>query len=234
MTSTGALEEDLRHAETYEDYLDSFLTETDRLHLPDEKLARQLVEIGCLKGTVLSREEFYSKAEALDEQQRSEKRGPGPRVVLPAFVACPATSSVLLRQVAAREELIRCGSLSTIIFIRHMNAKGLEISAYIDLADRLKAPDFPDILAGKKKLLPRASDLSYYNWATKVLLSRDSADFLVVAGEGSGMLFRHRRDRKLINPNPGGPPGDNTKRTEVETEELLHLVFYDHTCRKKS
>lgn len=35
MVSAVSLEEELRHAETYEDYLDSFITETDRTYLQD-------------------------------------------------------------------------------------------------------------------------------------------------------------------------------------------------------
>ncbi|CDJ47375.1 hypothetical protein, conserved [Eimeria brunetti] len=72
MGGPESLAEELRHVETYEDYLDSFLTENDRMYISDERLARDLVEIGCLKGSVLSREAFYQKAEALDRQQQQQ------------------------------------------------------------------------------------------------------------------------------------------------------------------
>lgn len=47
----------------------------------------------------------------------------------------------------------------TIIFIRDKNARGQEISGYIDYAYRLKAEDFEPYFGGRKRLLPRPSDL---------------------------------------------------------------------------
>jgi hypothetical protein len=47
----------------------------------------------------------------------------------------------------------------TIVFIRDKNARGQEISGYIDYAYRLKAEDFEPYFAGRKRLLPRPSDL---------------------------------------------------------------------------
>lgn len=51
--------------------------------------------------------------------------------------------------------------LQTIIFIRDKNARGQEISGYIDYAHRMKTEDFEPYFAGKKRLLPRPSDLRY-------------------------------------------------------------------------
>lgn len=47
----------------------------------------------------------------------------------------------------------------SIIFIRDKNARDQEISGYIDYAHRLKTEDFEPYFSGKKKLLPRPSDL---------------------------------------------------------------------------
>lgn len=47
----------------------------------------------------------------------------------------------------------------TLIFIRDKNSRGQEISGYIDYAHRLKTEDFEPYFAGKKRLLPRPSDL---------------------------------------------------------------------------
>lgn len=47
------------------------------------------------------------------------------------------------------------------IFIRDFNARGQEISGYIDYAHRLKTEDFEPYFAERKKLLPRPSDLRY-------------------------------------------------------------------------
>ena len=47
-----------------------------------------------------------------------------------------------MQAIANREELVRTGKLTTIIFIRDFNSKNQEISGYIDLAQRLRAEDF--------------------------------------------------------------------------------------------
>ena len=49
--------------------------------------------------------------------------------------------------------------LQTIIFIRDKNPRGQEISGYIDYAHRLKTEDFEPYFSGKKRLIPRPSDL---------------------------------------------------------------------------
>ncbi|KAF7252869.1 hypothetical protein EYD10_01811 [Varanus komodoensis] len=47
----------------------------------------------------------------------------------------------------------------SIIFIRDRNARGQEVSAYIDYAHRLKVDEFDVYFSGKKKLFPRRTDL---------------------------------------------------------------------------
>lgn len=55
----------------------------------------------------------------------------------------------------------------------------------------------------------------------------------VIADSVQGILFKNKRDRKLINVNPDEPPGDNTTRTELVTHEYVQVVFYDHTTRRR-
>ena len=57
--------------------------------------------------------------------------------------------------------------MTSIIFVRTTNAKGQQVSAYIDYAHRLKTEDFGPYFAGEKKLMPKPTDLSYYNWETQ-------------------------------------------------------------------
>lgn len=78
-----------------------------------------------------------------------------------------------LQALADREEMVRNGKLTSIIFIRDKNAKGQEVSGYIDFAHRLKIEDFTPYFAKKKKLIPRPADLSYYNWETQTSDARD-------------------------------------------------------------
>lgn len=49
----------------------------------------------------------------------------------------------------------------TIIFIRDQNNRNQEVSGYIDYAHRLKVEDFDIYFSGKKKLMPKPSDLRF-------------------------------------------------------------------------
>lgn len=124
--------------------------------------------------------------------------------------------------------------MTTIIFIRdNINCKS-EISGYIDLAHRLKTEDFRFYFEGKKTLLPKPSDLSYYNWETQNCTLNESPNFRVDANSEAGLLFRNKRDRKVINVDPSQKtPGDSTKRVEIPTEEYTQVVFFDHITRRK-
>ncbi len=111
-------------------------------------------------------------------------------------------SCKFLQELAKREEQVLNGKLLTIIFVR-VETKNTEISGYIDYSHRLKTDDFKEYFEGKKKLLPKTSDLSYYNWRTGMCVSNDSPNFKVDANSGSqGLLFRNKRDRKVINVDP--------------------------------
>lgn len=56
-----------------------------------------------------------------------------------------------------------------------------------------------DIFNGKKELIPRQSDLSYYNWTLQRVYSSDSTFFRVDAGPNERLSFRNNTDRKIIN-----------------------------------
>lgn len=108
------------------------------------------------------------------------------------------------------------------------------MSGYIDFAARLKQEDFEPYFDGKRKLLPRPSDLSYYNWESQTSTSNSSANFQVITDNETGLLFKNKRDRKVINVDPKANPGDNSTRTEIRTSEYLQVVIYDHMTRRKS
>lgn len=89
------------------------------------------------------------------------------------------------------------------IQLKELNEEGIEISGYIDLAHRLRTEDFTQYFKGQKLLLPKNTDLSYYNWNTGVCVYTDSPNFKVDASNGAkGLLFRNKRDRKVINVEP--------------------------------
>ncbi|ESO98037.1 hypothetical protein LOTGIDRAFT_151687 [Lottia gigantea] len=216
---------------TYEDFLDSQITSLDLYYLEDEELARQLVELGYRgSGEVLKREEFEARkqaAEASRLSKRSQQKtlASSGKELKDPFYKC----------LAQREEANRSGKMTTIVFIRDKNARGQEISGYIDFAHRLKTEDFEPYFSGRKRLLPRPSDLSFYNWETQTSTSNPTPNYQVIAENASGLLFKNKRDRKIINVDPKAPsPGDNSTRTVLETPKYIQIVIYDHITRRKT
>ena len=78
--------------------------------------------------------------------------------------------------------------------------------------------------------------MSYYSWEGQQICYNDSPNFKVDANSEAGLLFRNRRDRKVINVNPYQPEEEQTvcKRTEIECEEYTQVVFFDHETRRKN
>lgn len=92
--------------------------------------------------------------------------------------------------------------LKSIIYIRDRNSKGQEISGYIDYAHRLKTEEFEQYFTGKKKLIPKPSDLSFYNWENQMVATNNTPNYQVIAENSKGLLFKNKRDRKIINVDP--------------------------------
>merc|ERR1712137_107229 len=207
------------------------ITAQDRFYLEEDELARQLVEIGCRKGEVLSREEFAARREAAENAKKARLQN-APKVL--ASAQKDLTDFPFLRHLACREELVRNGKLSTIIFIRDRNAKGQETSGYIDYGHRLKIENFEPYFERKKRLLPRPSDLSFYNWDTQHSTSNESPNFQIIPDYEKGLLFKNKRDRKVIYVDPKSEAGDNSMRLDMKTPEYIQVVIFDHLTRKKS
>jgi hypothetical protein len=238
MDSKGGMGYQRSHEEfaTFDDYLDSQIGEKDLLYLEDEELARQLVELGYRgSGEAMKREEFVAKKrEAEESKNREIARKPKE---LYSSVLTDYSHDTLLLALAEREEAVRNGKLTSIIFIRVKHPKsGYETSGYIDYAARLRQEDFTHYFLSKKLLLPRQSDLSYYNWETQTSTSNPTSNFQVIANDEAGLLFKNKRDRKIINVDPKAPSGDNSTRTEIDVldTEYLQVVIFDHTTRRKS
>lgn len=57
----------------------------------------------------------------------------------------------------------------------------------------------------------------------------------VIADNEAGLLFKNKRDRKVINVDPRAKPGDNSTRTELgSTSEYMQVVLYDHVTRRRN
>lgn len=215
---------------SYEEYLDQQVTAEDLFFLEDQDAARKIVELGYKGKDFLSRDEFEAArqlalAGPLKRKEADEQ-------------ACSAGKTFddpFLDALAKREELVRTGKLATVIFIRDY-VRGQEVSAYIDYGHRLRTESFEEYFSGARRLLPKRSDLSYYNWKTHTLFFNNSSTFQVLADSESGLLLlKHKRDRKTINVDPRAPtPGDNSSRTVLQCKGYLQVTLYDHVTRRKN
>ena len=50
--------------------------------------------------------------------------------------------------------------------------------------------------------MPHTSDLSFYNWETQTAASNPTPNFQIIADNEAGLLFKNKRDRKVINVDP--------------------------------
>ena len=183
---------------TYEDYLDSQLTADDYTYIESEDIMRALVELGY-RGTqdTLKRDEFQqrkanaaaqlaasngaSTATASTASASSTSSAALPPKLLTHTLASRPVSSLppFLRALAEREESIRTGRLSCIAYLRHHNAKGQEVSGYMDVNDRMRVEDWADVWEGRRKVTVKPTDLSYYNWDSGVAANSHSPNWQV-------------------------------------------------------
>ncbi|XP_068166151.1 cilia- and flagella-associated protein 299 [Antennarius striatus] len=215
---------------TYEDYLDSKVTPMEVFYLKNRELARKLVEHGH-KGTVLSREEFEKKAAAQAAETAKSNTSYNRSQLITLASAGKELKDNFLKALAEREEANRSGKVTSVIFIRDHNTLGQEVSGYIDYAHRLKTKDFEPYFSGKKRLMPGCLDLCYYNWKTQVSTSNSSPNFEVIYDNPNGLLFKNKRDKKILNVDPMSGPGEDSSRTFLQSDLYIHVVIFDHNLR---
>ncbi|XP_069574901.1 cilia- and flagella-associated protein 299 [Brachyistius frenatus] len=227
-SAVGRVHDAVSHFTVYEDYLDSRGTPMDLLYLHSRELARTLVEHGH-KGTVLSREEFQERKAAAQAAKSNAFSYRGQPTTLAS--AGKELKDNFLKALAEREEANRSGKMTSVIFIRDQNTLGQEVSGYIDYAHRLKTQDFEPYFSGKKRLMPGRTDLCYYNWKTQLSMSNSSPNFEVIYDDPNGLLFKNKRDKKILNVDPLSAPGEDTSRTLRQSDLYVHAVIYDHNIR---
>ena len=89
----------------------------------------------------------------------------------------------------------------------------------------MKMEDFEVYFSRKKRFLPRISDLSFYNWETQTSTTSPTPNYQIIADKYPGLLFKNKRDRKVINVDPNlANPGDNTRRF------ILRCGDYEQVC----
>ncbi|XP_077416539.1 cilia- and flagella-associated protein 299 isoform X2 [Vanacampus margaritifer] len=206
----------------YEEYLDSKVTPMDLFFLTNKESARKLVEHGH-KGTVLSRQEFEQQKAAAATATHCHRNQP----TTLASSGCDIQDK-FLGALAEREEANRTGKMTSLIFIRDMNAAGQEVSGYIDYAHRLQMQDFAPYFSGRKKLVPGPRDLCYYNWTNQMSASTCSFNYDVVYEQPDALLFKRKTDGNVLNVDPQVDHGQDARRTAVQSSLYRHAVILDH------
>ena len=188
--------EDISKIQTYAEFLDRFVTDEDRMYLEDEELARDVKELYAVnKGEIRSKADFERKKKEIEDMNREEDTKERPLFSLNMTYR----KGSFLDQLQERESEVRNGRKSTIIFIRYKDKKGKETSAYIDYRERLKNDEMEGVFKEGRPLLPKPTDLSYYNWTLQKVNSQDSTFFRVDAGPKERWSFKNNTDRKIIN-----------------------------------
>ena len=210
--------EDLSKINTYAQFLDTLVTEEDKKYLEDEQLARDVKELYSLnKGEIRSKADFDMKKKEIEELNKQEEES---NIELKYYSEdMRYKNGTFLAQLKEREKDIQNGRKSTIIFVRYKDKKGKETSAYIDFRERLQDDEeMNGIFKEGKPLLPKPTDLSYYNWTLQKVNSTDSNFFRVDAGPKERLSFKNNTTRKIINVDLEyiqTHPGLDIKRTPI-------------------
>ena len=250
-TRKSMFDEELDKYETYEQYLDSLVSEEDHKYLQDEEMARAIAELGYRSsGDTLTRENFYklknklAEARLLTMQRRpsdpnglADSRGSsvsseGDSNAEPENQANTLSRPIstasnnksrhgIVRALRSRVQALRSGELLSILFIRtkmprkprsiYLGTIGaparakmwdsikssvdgepgdMEISGHIDLDMRMKTENILPYINGEKRMLPKKTDLTFYNWDRGTAAYNSTDNFQVVA-ELPRLLLRH-------------------------------------------
>ena len=231
--------EDISKIESYAQFLDRFVTDEDRMYLEDEELARDVKELYAVnKGEIRSKADFDRKKREIEEMNREEDTKERPLFSLNMNYR----KGSFLDQLQERESEVRNGRKSTIIFIRYKDKKGKETSAYIDYRERLKNDEMDGIFKEGKPLLPKPTDLSYYNWTLQKVMSNDSTFFRVDAGPKERLSFKNNTDRKIINvdleyiekhPGPINIRNRDSSKDIIKEGQIIKLNLLLHLLMSK-
>ncbi|KAJ9597798.1 hypothetical protein L9F63_011406, partial [Diploptera punctata] len=200
--------------QTHEEYLDSLVQPIDLFYLRSTTVARQIAELGYRStGETLNKEQFlfrhYNVKETFFPSRKPHRLAS----------ANQKPFEPLLQDLATRERANRVGLLATIIFLRNFTKKGVELSGYIDFAQRLKREDWVPIFEEKRRIKPKLTDLGYYNWKTGESACNSSDTYKAILDPKYGLLFQCRNDRKVVCVDPRVPsPGSNTTRTTIKSD----------------
>ncbi|GFR04016.1 cilia- and flagella-associated protein 299 [Trichonephila clavata] len=225
MDLNAELEKAVNAFMTYEDYLDSMITKDDLLFLEDKDMCRDLLSMEYHSNKRIIRREAFEetkaqKAAKIKEYKIREQRICGDEIT---------TSCKLMQELAKREKDNLNGCLATIIFIRDVNEKGEEVSAYIDFTHRLRTEDWILYFTGEKKIVPLETDLSFYNWTKGNSHHTSSTNFEVTPDTDTlKLFFVCKNDGYAIDVNPKIPIDELLFRLDLTDTNYEQAVIFDH------
>ncbi len=85
---------------------------------------------------------------------------------------------------------------------KYLDILVLTLQLTSDYAHRLSSEKFEGYFSKTKVFAPRPSDLSYFNWETQKVVNNSTANFQVICDNINGIVFKNKRDRKLISVDP--------------------------------
>jgi len=135
MNQDDPIVEDIDNYATYEEYLDAHISDQDMFFLQDRSMARRIFEM-LLEGSAgLSRDKFLQFKEAqkqtvMEEEEESIE-------VMPDLGTIRQKGNPLLSAIWEHIDAIEAKELTPILFIRMKSNNGSEVSAFIDVADRI-------------------------------------------------------------------------------------------------
>lgn len=212
----------------YEDYINKFLTQLDEFYLQSMEVCQEIAQLGYRSaGETLTRRQFEKRLSAV-----LNFRLPGSDHLVLASQGM-ITGNALQRELALREKSNKVGILATIIFMRVSKPNGTTLSGYIDYADRLhRDTKWNSFFRGQATLNLKKTDLGYYNWRTGQVMTNDSLNYTVVYSP-TGVTFRNRFDRQILNPAPNENQGPNSYRKRISSKDYGLVVIFDHLVRQR-
>ena len=88
----------------------------------------------------------------------------------------------------------------------------MEISGHIDLDMRMKTENILPYINGEKRMLPKKSDLTFYNWDRGTAAYNSTENFTVVA-ELPRLLLRHTGSDASLDITTSTPGIDRNKKS---------------------
>lgn len=222
MVSQIHSDEELLKFKDYYDYLDSLITDSDMYYLQDKTVIRNIIKLGFHVPGTLDKKTFEKRVRNIKKAMERRNK------LLVTSVGTNPTDSLLM-ELATREQPNRLGIFNTIIFL-----KNKEKSAYIDYKCRLDSEDWYPYFNGSKKLFPKKSDLSYYNWRTRLTIVNDSPNYKPVVEKKSGFAFKNLHDSTIVTIDNNSEPDLGTTRTKIRNTLYGCIVLFDHEIQPTS